>query len=124
MDNPTFNEVVTFIRSFAALNEKKAIVSETKLDFELGITGLDGNDFLSEAENHFSVSFPSDEENFRRLFELDENEYLFGPEGLDILGIGKLIRWIKKEPEPIVKDLSVGKFHQVLNKLKETDGVV
>lgn len=123
MKNPTFKEVVNFVRSFAALNEKIVILSETKLESDLGITGLDGNDLLSEAESYFSVSFPSDEERFRQLFELNENEYLFGSEGLDIHGIGKLMNWIKAEPEPVVTDLSVGKFHQVLIKLVQTQSV-
>ena len=123
MDNPTFDQVSNFLREFNGWSKKKQIVPETKLEDDLHIAGDDGVDLFDKAEKHFSISFPSGSE-FRELFNLSENEYLFTAEGFDPIGISLLIDWIRKKPKPIIKDLSVGKFHQVLNKLKQTQSVV
>tara|TARA_R110002050_G_C8886535_1_gene509188 strand:- start:1123 stop:1494 length:372 start_codon:yes stop_codon:yes gene_type:complete len=123
MDNPTFDQVSRFLRDFTGCSKKKQIFPETMLEEDLHITGDDGVELLDKAEKQFSVSFPFGSE-FRELFELSENEYLFTSEGFDPIGIGLLIGWIRKKPKPIVKDLSVGKFHQVLTKLKQTQSVV
>ncbi len=121
MDNPTFNQVSNFLRDFTGKN--KQIFPETKLEDDLHIAGDDGVELLDKVEKHFSICFPSGSE-FRELFDLSENEYLFTGEGFDPIGISLLIGWIRKKPKPIIKDLSVGKFHQVLNKLKQTQSVV
>ncbi|MEJ1267413.1 hypothetical protein WDV93_08480 [Pantoea ananatis] len=64
-----------------------------------------------------SASIPEDDD-FRTLFDLKENEYLFSSEGLDLLGIGYFFEWLRGKPHSVVKDLSVGQLHQVLVKLR------
>lgn len=97
---------------------RKAIDESTLLEEDLGICGDDGVELLEEAEKFFAVRFATDEEDFRSLFSLKENEYLFTSEGLDLLGICYFFRWLRGEPEPVVRDLSIGQLHQVLVKVR------
>ncbi|MBR9916321.1 hypothetical protein GYB29_01210 [bacterium] len=123
MSNPTFEEVSNFLRNFTGVSSRKKITKDTWMEDDLDITGIDGLRLFEESEIYFGISFPSEESKFKELFELTENENLFGSEGFDPIGISLLIGWIRKKPKPIVKDLSVGKFHQVLIKLKQTQSV-
>ena len=114
--SPSVEEVIAFVREFSGCT-RKAIDESTLLEEDLGICGDDGVELL-EAEKFFAVRFETDEEDFRSLFSLKENEYLFTSEGLDLLGICYFFRWLHGEPEPVVRDLSIGQLHQVLVKVR------
>ncbi len=101
---PTVEDVLQFVRLFTGT---KRSGPSTKIDYDLGVTGGDGPDLLSAAEKHFGVDFPAEDISFKTVFNLGPNEYLFGDEGLDLLNIMGLIRWLRREPAPIVKDLTV-----------------
>lgn len=115
--SPSVEEVIAFVREFSGCT-RKAIDESTLLEDDLGICGDDGVELLEAAEKFFAVRFETDEEDFRSLFSLKENEYLFTSEGLDLLGICYFFRWLRGEPEPVVRDLSIGQLHQVLVKVR------
>jgi acyl carrier protein len=114
---PSLEEVIEFVREFSG-NHKSVITEHTLLDADLGITGDDGVELLEDAEKKFGVSFVTEERSFQKTFGLGENEYLFNSEGVDFLGIGRLVSWLKKEPRSVVKDLSVGELWRVLEMVK------
>ncbi|ALB64682.1 hypothetical protein AFK62_02715 [Cronobacter condimenti 1330] len=114
---PSLTEVIAFIREFSGCR-REAIDENTRLEKDLHITGDDGVELLEEAEKVFCVSFETPDEDFRTLFSLSDNEYLFNSEGLGLIDIGYFWRWLHGRPQPVVCDLSVGKLHQVLVKLR------
>lgn len=113
---PSLEEVIAFVRKCSGCR-RKAIDENTWLENDLGITGDDGVELLEEAEKVFGVSFATEEEDFRQLFSLQENEYLFHSEGIDFFGIAWLCRKLRGIPAPVIRDLSVGQLHRVLVKL-------
>ncbi|WP_380179997.1 hypothetical protein [Kalamiella sp. sgz302252] len=115
--DPTPEEVIAFVREFSGWRKKK-IDENTLLEDDLHITGDDGVELLEEAEKVFGISFETEEESFRSLFSLQDNEYLFNSEGFDFFCIGYFYRRLKGIPHPVVRDLSVGKLHEVLIKLR------
>ena len=110
---PTLQQVIDFVREFSG-DVKSVITEGTRLEADLGITGDDGIEVLEEAEKRFGVSFATEERSFKETFGLGENEYLFNAEGLDLLGVRRLIGCIRREPNCVVRDLMVGKLWQVL----------
>lgn len=114
---PTLEEVIEFVREFSG-DHKSVITEHTRLDADLGITGDDGVELLEDAEKKFGVSFVTEERSFQETFGLGDNEYLFNSEGLDLLGIGRLVSWLRKEPRSVVKDLSVGELWRVLGMME------
>lgn len=114
---PELEEVIAFVREFSGWHRKE-INKHTRLENDLDITGDDGVELLEEAEKVFAVSFDTAEEDFRTLFSLQENEYLFSSEGFDLLGISYFCRWLRGDPHPVVRDLTIGQLHKVLVKLR------
>ncbi|MBK0093201.1 DUF1493 family protein [Erwinia sp. S59] len=110
---PTLEEVIEFVRDYSG-DHKSVMTEHTRLEADLGITGDEGVELLEEAEKKFGVSFVTEERSFQETFGLGDNEYLFHAEGLDLLGIGRLVSWLRKEPRPVVRDLSVGELWRVL----------
>jgi acyl carrier protein len=110
-------EVLEFVREYSG-DHKSVITEHTLLEADLGITGDDGVELLVEAEKKFGVSFVTEERSFQETFRLGDNEYLFNSEGLDLLGIGRLVSWLKKEQRPVVRDLSVGELWRVLGMME------
>lgn len=110
---PTLQQVIDFVREFSG-DVKSVITEQTRLEADLGITGDDGIELLEEAEKRFGVSFVTEERSFKETFCLGENEYLFNAEGLDLLGVQRLIGWIRREPRYVVRDLTVGELWRVL----------
>ncbi|MGY5955799.1 Acyl carrier protein [Kosakonia sp. BK9b] len=110
---PSLPQVIDFIREFTGCR-RQPIHENTWLEADLGVTGYDGVDLLEEIADAFDVVLCTEEEGYRKTFSLGENEYLFGGEGLDLLGIGRLIGWLRGIPEPVIRDLSVGQLHQAL----------
>lgn len=115
--NPELEDVIAFVRDYTGW--KSQVINETtQLEKDLGITGMDGVDFLQDTETFFAVSFETEGENLSTLFDLKENEYLFSSEGFDLLGICYFLEWLRGEPHSVVKDLSVGQLHRALVRLR------
>ncbi|MDE8556371.1 hypothetical protein [Pantoea vagans] len=110
---PSLADVIAFVRKFSGCRREN-IDENTCLEKDLGITGDDGVELLEEAEKVFGVSFFAEEDEFRKAFSLQENEYLFHSEGIDFLGIVYLCRRLRGIPAPVIRDLSVGQLHSVL----------
>lgn len=110
---PTFQEVEIFVRDVAG-RRPKVVTPNSRLEADFGITGDDGDEFLQEASRHFGVQLAHPINGYRATFALGENEYLFHSEGDDLLGIGNLIRWLRKQPRPIYRDLTIGELHSAI----------
>lgn len=104
----TLDNVVAFVRATTGLGPQRAIVPETRLGADLGVTGDDGVDLLAAAERHFSVALTSEAHGVREAFGLRPDEVLFGAEGLDPFG------WLIGSPRPVVRDLTVAELQQAI----------
>jgi hypothetical protein len=113
---PTVVEVADFVRRFAGISPNRPIGSDTRIDADLGITGMEGPELLQAAEEHFDVVLATEENGVRDTFRLGPNEYLFGSEGLDLLGITAIIRLLKGEPRPVVRDLTIEELRQAISR--------
>lgn len=111
---PTFQEVETFVRHFAGLRQNHVVEPASRLEADLGITGDEGDDLLQGASRQFGVQLADPVLGYRSTFGLAHDEYLFHGEGLDLLGIGAIIRWIRKEPRPRVRDLTMAELHNAI----------
>jgi hypothetical protein len=116
--SPTFHEVEAFVRDFARLGRKEVITPDTRLEADLGITGDDGGELLQKAAAHFGVQLADPVHGYRSTFGLGEHEFLFHDEGLDLLGIGVLIRRLRKQPEPRIRELTMGELHNAILRSK------
>lgn len=112
MPGPSFDEVATFVKTFT--HTRQSITLDTRLEAHLGITGEDGIALIQAAEEHFQLTLASPEHGIRHIFRLGPNEYLFQPEGSDLLRMSGLMRRLRNEPPPIIRDLTVGELHQAL----------
>lgn len=110
---PELSEVIAFIREYTG-NPRRAMDASTLLEADLGVCGDDGVELLEDIAKAFNVELCTDEEGYRKTFSLQENEYLFSSEGLDLLGIGRLIDWLRKIPPPVIRDLSIGQLHSAI----------
>ncbi|HGM5492135.1 TPA: hypothetical protein ACKP1B_003815 [Serratia fonticola] len=109
----TLHDVIGFVRKFTG--EHRAPINEnTWLEADLGISGDDGVEFLEEAAQVFGVVLYTEEDGYRFTFDLQQNEYIFTSEGLDLLGMSRLINWLRGMPRPVICDLSVGHLYEVL----------
>jgi hypothetical protein len=115
---PSLAEVVSFVRGFAGCRDDVFIGEDTRIDADLGITGLDGEALLVEAEGHFGVSLGATED-LRPVFGLKDDEVLFGTEGvgLPIPGLESLLRlMMRRGPSFVVRDLTVGELREAIVK--------
>ena len=120
---PSLADVIAFVREFSGC-KRENIDENTCLEKDLGITGDDGVELLEEAEKVFGVSFFAEEDDFRKAFSLQENEYLFHSEGFDFFGIVYICRRIRGIPTPVIRDLSVGQLHSVLVEARNKKEIV
>ena len=117
-ETPSFDAVAAFVRQFAGLRQKHVVEPSTRCDADLGITGDDGDDLLKEASSYFRVQLAHPVEGYRKTLGLAADEYLFHSEGLDLLGVSAIIRWLQKESLPRVRDLTVGELHNAIVRAK------
>lgn len=113
---PSFAQVVAFLRDATGCCESEVITEHTRLEADLGVTGDDGVELLEAAERVFNVDFVGTD-GFRSTFGLAENEYLFGPEGIDIFApIVILIKFILRIPQTThnITDLTAGELHKAI----------
>jgi acyl carrier protein len=76
-----FDEFVLFLREWAHIPIREKISPETQFERDLGITGDDGCELLEAAESKFGIHLSSEEDGYRKTFDLAPNEYLFTSEG-------------------------------------------
>ena len=109
---PSLEEVIGFVRDHT--RTRRSLTAETRLEADLDVTGDDGTDLLEAVEAHFGLAISDAKTGVRSTFGLGPNEYLFGSEGFDLIGIGALFRWFRGEPRPSVRDLTIGELHEAL----------
>lgn len=80
---PTLSQVIEVVRSSG--EHRKPIDSNTLIEADLHICGIDGEDLLEDCEEAFDVQLATEEDGYRKTFSLAENEYLFTGEGIDFL---------------------------------------
>ena len=114
MSDPSLHDVSHFVRSWTGIGSETSIDADTLLEADLGVTGHDGDELLKAAEKVFGVSLSNPDDGYRTTFSLSANEYLFSSEGLDLLGIGALVRRLLRIPGHAVRDLTVGQLHAVI----------
>ena len=110
---PSFAETVEFVRRFSGHGCKTIVAVDTRLDADLGITGDDGSDLLEEAARYFGADLAS-HDGYRTTFGLGPSEYLFHAEGLDLVGVGKVMDWIFGRTRPVARDLTVRQLHEAI----------
>lgn len=88
------------------LHPDDRITKETQFERDLGITGDDGVLVLTEVEKAFGIKFSG------RSFNLRPNEYLFNPEGVDLLG--PFVRTVLRKPKPEIRRLTVGELYEAV----------
>jgi hypothetical protein len=103
--NLTLENLISLIREFHRIPNKTEISENTLLEDGLGITGDDGCELLEEIEKTFSLSFTGKDGSLREAFDLEENQFLFHGEGIDLFGIFSFI--FGRKPEN-VKPITVG----------------
>ena len=101
-------------REFTRVSKRKAVDSETRLEADLGVTGDDGADLLEAVANRFDLDYKAFDSALVDTLGLGPNEYVFGPEGLDLIGVGALVRWARRQPQPTFRDLTVRELHAAL----------
>jgi acyl carrier protein len=112
-----FDEFAEFLRAWGAVSKKRPTTPETQFDRDLGITGDDGSDLLVATEKRFGISLSSEEEGYRKTFNLAANEYLFHPEGF-----GTVYAVISIFNTPTVRAFTVGELFAAVVRALETKG--
>ncbi|WP_320743337.1 hypothetical protein [Enterobacter mori] len=112
---PTLAQVIEVVRESSGIH-RKPIDSNTWIEADLHICGMDDEDLLEDCEEAFGVQLATEEDGYMKMFSLAENEYLFTGEGIDFFGICRFMRWVRGIPEPVIRDLTVGELHAVLVK--------
>jgi acyl carrier protein len=112
MSVPTFIEFADFLRNHIVVSTKQAISPSTQFESDLGVTGDDGIELLEAVERHFDINFPTGED-FRKLFNLAPNEFLFHGEGFDGFN---LLSWLfsKQNHSYTVRKFTVGELYDVV----------
>ena len=105
LEDPTFEDVAELVRKHAQLSRGKQILQQTQFERDLGITGDDGDELLQAAEKQFGVTFT------RETFNLEPNEFLFGPEAslVDVITLFK-------HRKSIFRPFTVGELCEAIRK--------
>lgn len=111
----TLTQVIEVVRQSSG-HHRKRIDENTLIEADLDICGMDGDALIEDCEEAFGVTLITEENGYEKTFSLSENEFLFSTEGIDYFGICRLIRRLRGIPEPVIRDLTVGKLHAVLVK--------
>lgn len=110
MQKITFEHFTDFIRQHTGISSKRLITPTTQFEKDLRITGDDGVDLLNAVEKHFGLTFPTDENESRALFNLKANEYLFESEGFGLINFTRLVR------PCTVRNFTVGELYEAVCK--------
>jgi hypothetical protein len=118
---PSFQDIEQFVREFTGIQSSQAITPQTRLDADLGVTGDDGEALLRQAAERFGAVLSHPIHGHRETFSLGENEYLFHDEGFDPIGLSVLVRWMRNEPRPKVRDVTVAELHDAILRTSVSD---
>jgi acyl carrier protein len=110
--SPSFDEFAEFVREWAGISRKKKICVESKFEDDLGITGDDGCELLEETEKRFGIRLSSDDDGYRKTFQLEPGEFLFHGEGFSI-NVFEFIP-LFRSPVAKVKAFTVGELHSAV----------
>jgi acyl carrier protein len=117
METLSFDQFVSFIRTWGSVSKKKQISPETQFERDLGITGDDGSDLLIATEKQFCIRLSSEESGYRETFGLEPNEYLFNSEGFGMgAGLSDLITIFNT---PTVRAFTVGELFSAVQRAME-----
>jgi hypothetical protein len=110
METPSFDELAVFIRKWAMLPSDERIAPDTQFERDLGITGDDGGRLLHAIETHFDAQLATDEDGYRKTFDLKKNEFLFNSEAFPLWELLPFVR------QSTVREFTVGELHTALEK--------
>jgi hypothetical protein len=124
MTSPTLEEVIVFVREFQGVPPTTRIHGGTRLESDLGITGLDGDDLLEQAGRHFRVALGDPVQGYRPNFGLAPDEFLFHSECHSFL-LESILRRMERSPAlrrlvrgrhegERVRDPTVAELHRAL----------
>jgi len=113
---PTLEQVVTLVRSSAGIDPATTVRGYTRLQSDLGIWGDDVTQLLLDAEDQFSVQFPSDSEESCKLFSLKDGEQVFQDEVHILTPLFAFFRLLSGKSGDI-RDLTVSEFHAAISRL-------
>ncbi len=114
---PSFEQVVDFIREWTHVPYRKPITRETRFEDDLGVTGDDGIDLLKAIELEYDIHFEADDYSFRETFNLSSNEYLFHSEAAPtIFGQMEFTTIFGSGPET-VRSPTVGELYVALQRV-------
>ena len=117
MKSLSFDQFVEFVRTWGSVSQRKEIAPDTQFERDLGITGDDGSDLLVATEKQFGICLSSEENGYRKSFDLGPNEYLFHSEGIGIgVGLSELITIFNC---PTVRAFTVGELYSAVQKTLE-----
>ena len=108
---PSVEEVVAFVREFTRVSSRKVVNSQTRLEADLDVTGDDGVDLLGATADRYGLDHEALDSALVETLGLGPDDFVFGLEGLDLIGIGALVRWVRREPRPSYRDLTVNELH-------------
>ena len=108
MSGPSFEDLAELIRKCQGLKADKPINPDSQFERDLGVTGDDGTELLQKIEQHYGIHFTPES------FQLQDNEFLFNGEGLDIFGV--VWRMIRNKPESEVRSFTVGELYLALQR--------
>jgi hypothetical protein len=114
---PSFEQVIEFIREWTQTPHRKLIKRETRLEDDLGVTGDDGIDLLKAIEHKFDMHFEAKDYSFREAFNLGPNEYLFHSEGYPAIFGNKEFTTIFGPGPGMVRSPTVGELYEAIQKV-------
>jgi acyl carrier protein len=109
MKTLSFGEFADFVRNWGGLPTSKQIDPETQFERDLGISGDDGSDLLIATEKEFAISLSSEEDGYRKTFNLGPHEYLFNSEGF-----GTVWALINLFGTSTVREFTVGELYSAV----------
>jgi acyl carrier protein len=116
MKSVSFSEFADFVRVWGHLPKNKQIDHETQFERDLGITGDDGSDLLIATEKKFGISLSSEEDGYRKTFNLGSHEYLFNSEGFGV--VSGLITIFSRST---VRAFTVGELYSAVKRTLEAE---
>ena len=116
-DDLTIHSVIALVKR--SIGVRGPLHSETRIEHDLRVTGDDGEALLLAAFHHFGIDYEDERWDFREVFGLRQNEYLFHSEGAGcilMLDLPAIWRFLRGRPRPpsVVTDLTVGQLHEAL----------
>lgn len=107
----TFENMISLIRETQGIPDKTSIGVDTYLEKDLRITGDDGEIMLREIEDYFSFRYSDNSDEFREIFKLENDQFLFHSEP----NLFSPFYWLFGKKENI-KPLTIGQLFEATAK--------